>query len=122
TQARAAYQEKKYAEAVRAYDEALKAKPNDRLATAERGQAAYQMWLQSGNAALAGKKFGEARMASEEALRIKPGTPEAVKAVMAFEEAVKLRPREMDAVQAKKEGADELDKAMPKAPAVNGKK
>ena len=35
-------------------DEALKAKPNDRLATAERGQAAYQMWLQSGNAALAG--------------------------------------------------------------------
>jgi tetratricopeptide (TPR) repeat protein len=97
-QAQTAMGAKRYADAVKAYDEALKVKPGDGAAiqgkkTALDAQkppvkpapppdpkiAAYQSWLKQGQSALTQKKWATAVKAFDEALKVKPGDPVAIK-------------------------------------------
>jgi Flp pilus assembly protein TadD len=91
--AQAAMKAKRYADALKDFDEALKLKPDDpairlcRKVAAEAIQeardnprlGAYQDWMKKARAALAAKKYAEALKGFTEALKIKPGDAEAMK-------------------------------------------
>jgi tetratricopeptide (TPR) repeat protein len=95
-QGQAAMAAKKYADAVKAYDEALKQKPSDAAAiqgkksaldamkppvkpAPDPKDAAYQTWLKQGQTALTTKKWATAIQAFDEALKVRPGDAMAIK-------------------------------------------
>jgi tetratricopeptide (TPR) repeat protein len=86
TEARTLVAQKKYAEALRAFDTALKHMPGDPLATKERAEAvqlrteaAYTIWMQRGQEHLKNKQNADAIKAFDEALKLKPGDAAAMK-------------------------------------------
>jgi tetratricopeptide (TPR) repeat protein len=84
-EARAAVKGRKFGEAIRSFDEALKLQPGDPVATKERAAAvtegAYAAHMARGAQALTRKQPAEARKAFEEALKLKPNDPAATKGV-----------------------------------------
>jgi tetratricopeptide (TPR) repeat protein len=104
-QGQAAMQAKKYADALKAYDEALKQKPGDQAAIngkkaaqdaltpkPDPKQAAYDNWMKQGQVALTAKKWADALKAFDEALKIRPGDPAASKGKKTAADAAKPPP------------------------------
>ncbi|MFN0126179.1 MAG: tetratricopeptide repeat protein [Verrucomicrobiales bacterium] len=89
---RAAMKQKNFVGAINSYDEALRKKPGDKVATTERAEAvkgrdgAFSAAMKRGEDAVKAKKYAEA--------------------IKAFEEAVKLKPTDAAAAKAKKEATD----------------
>jgi tetratricopeptide (TPR) repeat protein len=69
--------QKKYEEAVKAYQQALKLVPNDVRATAALRNSQFNLNLVNGRKALAAKRFPDAAKEFEAALKLLPGDPEA---------------------------------------------
>ena len=74
-------QQKKYAEAIKAYSAALKAFPNDARAAGALKEASYKYQMAEGLKAAQAKKFPDAIKAYEEALKQKPNDAEATAAL-----------------------------------------
>jgi tetratricopeptide (TPR) repeat protein len=73
----AAEKQQKWADAVQAYREALKAQPNDVKATQALRSAEYWLHMTEGKKLLAAKRFGEAVTQFEAALKMVPDSAEA---------------------------------------------
>jgi tetratricopeptide (TPR) repeat protein len=88
TQGRTAVKAKRYADAVKAFGEALKVKPGDATALKEQRQAQFEVHLSTARAAHAAKRYADAVKSYEEALKLQPGNAE-VKAALARARAKK---------------------------------
>jgi tetratricopeptide (TPR) repeat protein len=73
--------QQKYAEAVRAYQEALRLVPGDAPAGAALRNAQFAQAMAEGRKALGLKRFPDAVREFERALQLAPGNPEALKAL-----------------------------------------
>jgi tetratricopeptide (TPR) repeat protein len=127
-EARAAADAKKWAEAVRAYDAALKNRPNDKAALegrkiaqagldkiedAKKKEAAYQAAMKQAKAAFDAKKYADAAKLYDAALAQKPNDQAALAGKKAAEDAQKPKkpdPNEEDYRLAMGAGADAMKK------------
>jgi tetratricopeptide (TPR) repeat protein len=86
-QAAAAFEkQQKYAEAIRAYKQALVFLPKDPRATLALRNAEFTQHMVEGRKALAAKRFADAAREFEEALKLVPNNPEATKALKQAQE------------------------------------
>jgi tetratricopeptide (TPR) repeat protein len=73
--------QQKFAEAVRAYKDALSLFPGDAQATASLHAAEFSQHMAEGRKAMAARRFPDAAREFEDALKINPGSPEATNAI-----------------------------------------
>ena len=73
--------QQKFAEAVRAYKDALALAPGDAQATASLHTAEFSQHMAEGRKAMAARRFPDGAREFEEALKVKPGNPEAADAL-----------------------------------------
>ncbi len=69
--------QQKYTEAIKAYQEALRAVPGDARAAAALKGAEFAQHMAEGKKAAAARRFPDAVREYEEALKLSPGNPEA---------------------------------------------